>query len=128
MINSRQMRLKYVKIYEHAGNLPRGNTEGALRFTGLAVLCRLKGQCQHTGKFQPCSNIWLACMYVSYYFKKHCNFTKVSSPDNYFLKVRCTFINHLFLNYPTWSLCIQYYLFLIFTIIPFHLRFQISLL
>ena len=38
------------------------------------------------------------------------------------------FINYPFLNYPTWSLCIQHYLCLIFTIIPFHLRFQISLL
>ena len=37
------------------------------------------------------------------------------------------FINYPFLNYPTWSLCIQHYLCLIFTI-PFHLRFQISLL
>ena len=40
----------------------------------------------------------------------------------------CYFINYPFLNYPTSSLCIQHYLCLIFTIIPSHLRFQISLL
>ena len=37
-------------------------------------------------------------------------------------------LSTVILNYPTWSLCIQHYLCLIFIITLFHLRFQISLL
>ena len=51
-----------------------------------------------------------------------------SSKHDAHTKLVCYFIYYPFLNYPTRSLCIQHYLCLIFTIIPFHLRFQISLL